>query len=477
MVASYGEQGPAWIPAYGRWHRRWRARRADLLEAAAIGSVVVVVALFLARGGAAHLTSTAADLIAAGQLVGLVATDLLLIQLLLSARLPLVDRVYGIDRALKAHRVLGRVTVPLLLVHALALTAGYAAQDHLPATTAWVVEPFRMITGMSHLVMATLSMALFVLIAVTSVRAARLRMGYERWHLVHLTAYAAVILSVPHQLSIGSDLIGHPLVRAYWLALYVLTAGAVLWWRALVPIARSLWHAPYVERVVEEAPGVYSVWIRGRHLDRLGAQAGQFFNWRFLTRGLFMAAHPWSLSARPGARRLRITVRDLGDHSARLSGLRPGTRVLVEGPYGRFTTERRQRRRVALVAAGIGITPVRALAEELCTGPGAVPQDVTVLYRADTADQLALGQELQYLAEQTGMTLHLLVGPPVRGSWLPEPLSDRRADAEAVAALVPNLHLHDVYVCGPSAWMDLVHDSLASAGVPKDQVHDERFVW
>jgi ferredoxin-NADP reductase len=106
-----------------------------------------------------------------------------------------------------------------------------------------------------------------------------------------------------------------------------------------------------------------------------------------------------------------------------------------------------------------------------------VPQDVTVLYRADTADQLALGRELQDLADRTGMALHLLVGPPVRGSWLPEPLSEGRADAAAVAALVPNVHLHDVYVCGPAAWMDLVHGSLADAGVPKEHVHDERFAW
>jgi ferredoxin-NADP reductase len=183
------------------------------------------------------------------------------------------------------------------------------------------------------------------------------------------------------------------------------------------------------------------------------------------------------LSAAPEATGIRITVKDLGDGSGRLRRLQPGTRVLIEGPYGRFTTERRQRRRVALVAAGIGITPVRALAEELCMGPAAVPQDVTVLYRADTADQLALGRELQELSDQTGMALHLLVGPPVPGSWLPEPLSDRRADADAVAALVPNVHLHDVYVCGPPAWMDLVHHSLADAGVPKEQVHDERFTW
>ena len=101
-----------WIPAHGRWHRRWRARRADLLEALGIGSVVLVVVAFLARGGAAGLTTYAAILIAVGQVVGLVVTDLLLIQLLLASRVPWVDRVYGIDRALKAHRILGRVTVP-----------------------------------------------------------------------------------------------------------------------------------------------------------------------------------------------------------------------------------------------------------------------------------------------------------------------------------------------------------------------------
>jgi predicted ferric reductase len=465
------------MPAHGLWHRRWRARRADFLEGLAIASVVLVVVAFLARGGAAGLTSSAAIMIAVGQVVGLVVTDLLLIQLLLASRVPWVDRVYGLDRGLRAHRILGRITVPMVVVHAGALIAGYAAQDGLPARTAWLVEPYRMLTGIPHMLTATISLALLVLIAVTSVRAARNAMGYERWHLVHVTAYVAVVLSIPHQLSVGTDIAGHPLMRAYWLSLYVLTAGSLLWWRAVLPLARSLWHAPYVERVVPEAPGVWSVWIRGRRLDRLNVRAGQFFNWRFLTRGMFLAAHPWSLSAAPGPRRLRITVRELGDHSGRLAMLKPGTRVLIEGPYGAFTAERRRRRRVALIAAGIGITPIRALAEELVTGPGSVPGDVTVVYRADSADQLALGHELQQLADATGMTLHLVVGPPVSGSWLPRSAGAGRSDADVAADLVPNIHLHDVYVCGPDPWMDLVHRSLGDAGVPDDQVHDERFVW
>jgi ferredoxin-NADP reductase len=312
---------------------------------------------------------------------------------------------------------------------------------------------------------------------VTSVRAARNRMGYERWHLVHLTAYAAVALSLPHQLSDGSDIAGHPMERGYWLGLYILVAASLIWWRLAVPLGRSFWHALYVEQVVPEAPGVWSVWIRGRRLDRIGAQAGQYFTWRFMARGMLLAGHPWSLSAAPGAKRLRITVRDLGDHSRRLPELRPGTRVLVEGPYGAFTADRRVHRRVALLAAGIGITPVRALAEELSAEHNSRPGEITLVYRADSADQLALAGELQQLADRTGLVLHLLVGPPVAGSWLPGDLSAGRPDGDTLAWIVPDIAQHDVYVCGPARWMDLVHRSLAEAGVPRQQVHDERFVW
>jgi predicted ferric reductase len=469
---------PGWRPQYGRWHRQWRARRGDLLEGLAVSSVVVVVVAFLARGGIAHLGTTATMLIAAGQLLGLVATDLLLIQMLLAARLPWVDRVYGLDRALKAHRVLGRVTLPMLLMHAMTLTAGYAAQDGLSARSGWIVEPWRMLHGaVPDMVTATISILLMTLVAVTSIRAARNKMGYERWHLIHLTAYAAVLVSLPHQLSTGSDIARHPVERAYWLGLYVFTATCLLWWRFLVPIARSIWHAPYVEAVVPESPGVWSVWVRGRRLDRMGAQAGQYFTWRFLARGMLLAGHPWSLSAAPDRNRLRITVRELGDHSSRLPDLRPGTRVLLEGPYGAFTADRRVRRRVTLLAAGIGITPVRALAEELTAEHNSRPGEITLIYRADSDQQLALAGELAELARDTGLVLRLLVGPPVNGSWLPRDISAGRSDGVALASIVRDIDLQDVYVCGPQRWMDLVHLSLAQAGVPRRQIHDERFVW
>lgn len=444
----------------------------------AIGSVVLLVAVYFRDGGSHDLVSGTwgAGLVSIGRVTGLVAVDLLLIQMLLAARVPWIDRVYGADRAIKAHRVLGRITVPLVLVHVETLVLGYAARDHRSAWLAPVIEPFAMLRSVPDMLTAFAATSLLVIIAVTSVRAAMRQLGYERWHLVHVTAYAAVALAIPHQLSIGSDLTRSPLVHAYWLALYVGVAAAIVWWRMLVPAYRSVRHQLRVESVVEEAPGTWSVWVRGRHLEDLDARAGQFFNWRFNAPGLRTFAHPWSLSIMPSDRHLRLTVRDLGDHSRALAGLRPGTRVLIEGPYGAFTTTRRTRRRVLLVAAGIGITPIRALAEELAADPSLRPGDLTIAYRADAESQLALRTELEQLTESSGHRLHLLTGPPVTGSWLPDGIPGED-EAERLRQLVPHPRQHEVYVCGPPVWMDLVHSGLRAAGVPGSQIHDERFSW
>jgi ferredoxin-NADP reductase len=261
------------------------------------------------------------------------------------------------------------------------------------------------------------------------------------------------------------------------MALYVVVAASVLWWRLLVPVWRSLRHDLRVTRVVEETPGVWSVWMRGRRLDSMPVRAGQFLNWRFLSPRLMLAAHPWSLSSAPDGEALRITVRDLGDHSRELLALRPGTRVLFEGPYGAFTTQGRTRGRVLLVAAGIGITPVRALLEELVRSGHADRGDVTLVYRANTEQDLAFRHELERLAASGGHRLLLLVGPPVAGSWLPPAAAEAGGDVERLKALVPRLAAHEAFVCGPAPWMTLVDKTLRQGGIPPRHIHDERFSW
>ncbi|MDT5038192.1 MAG: hypothetical protein QOE03_3377, partial [Micromonosporaceae bacterium] len=275
----------------------------------------------------------------------------------------------------------------------------------------------------------------------------------------------------PHQLWTGADFTASPLATAYWWSAYGVAAGAVVVYRLGVPAVRTLRHQLRVAAVVAESPGVYSVYLHGRDLHRLRVQAGQFFQWRFLTGPGWSRAHPYSLSAAPRPDWLRITVKDLGDGSRQVAALRPGTRVLVEGPYGQLTGERRTARKVTLIASGVGITPVRALLEALPYRRG----DAVLLFRARTEADLVFRTELEHLARSRGVRLHYLLGRRGRdGSWLPPGWGD---DAAGLRRLVPDIAKHDLYICGPQQWMDAVRRAARRARVPDERIHLERFSW
>ncbi len=446
---------------------QWGAGAAGVV---AIGSVVVVAALWLHNGGL-QATAVGGDraLSALGRLTGLLAADLLLLQVFSMARVPPVERGFGQDRLARWHRYAGMSSFWLLLAHIGLITIGYAGIAGTPLLT----QAWQLTTDYPGMLLAVAGTALLVGVVAASIRAARRRMRYESWHLLHLYAYLGVGLALPHQLWTGTDFVGSAVARAYWWSAYVVCAGSVLVFRVGLPLWRSWRHRLRVWAVRPEVPGVFSVYVAGRDLDRLPARAGQFCNWRFLTGRGWSRAHPFSLSAPPRRDLLRITVRGGGDDAARLSGMRPGTRVLMEGPYGRMTGVVRSRRRILLIGAGIGIAPLRALLEELPYGPG----EATLVYRANTTGDFALRHELDATAARRGALLYYLDGyAPARPSWLPARLA-HLSDREALRRIAPDVAERDVYVCGPGRWMAAVRSALAEAGVPADQIHREDFAW
>jgi predicted ferric reductase len=199
----------------------------------------------------------------------------------------------------------------------------------------------------------------------------------------------------------------------------------------------------------------------GHHLEELRAQPGQFFRWRFITARGWWQSHPFSLSAAPHHQYLRITVKDLGDHSRELQQLRVGTRVFLEGPYGSFTPNRRRRRKVLLLAGGVGITPIRALFEVLAS------PDVTLIVRANRDEELLFRTELDAIADRTGATVHYLVGAPGGAA---DPFV-----AQRLRTAVPDVARRDVYLCGPPTFMTVAEDRLRAVGVPARYVHAEQF--
>ena len=400
----------------------------------------------------------------AGRLAGLLGAYLVLVQLLLMARLTWFEHAVGFDRLTAWHRGLGTNTVLLLVTHVLLIVEGYSLTDHRGlASTGW-----RVLSTYPSMLKATAGLLLFGLVAVTSARSARRRLSYEAWYAVHLSAYAAVALAFLHQIAAGQDFVGHPINRALWWTLYLFIAVEVVRGRVLLPIRTWFRHRMLVERVVVESPGVVSVWVRGRRLDELGAEAGQFLLWRFLAPGHVWSAHPYSLSAAPDHGRLRITVKDAGDHSAALAHLHPGTPVIAEGPFGHFTLGKSVGSRLLLIAGGSGIGPIRALAEELVLRGPRHRLDAVLLYRAGHARDLALRDELDRLARESGLRVVYLVGH--RSELGSDPLAPA-----AVQGLVPDVRSRDVYVCGPAGMTHNVLRAMRELRVPVRQLHSEDF--
>jgi predicted ferric reductase len=446
---------------------RWWADTGGL---AAGLSLLIVTALWVRNGGVQQTGAGGAGAVSAlGRLTGLLGSDLLLLQVLLMARVPLVERAFGQDRLARWHRWTGFTSFWLMVAHIVLITLGYAAAAHANA----VAELWDMILTYPGMLLATAGTALLIMVVVTSVRAARRRLRYESWHLMHLYAYLGAGLALPHQLWTGTDFISSPLARAYWWTLYAVSAGAVLAYRIGLPLWRSLRHRLVVSHVVPEGPGLSSVYLTGRALGRLPVRAGQFFQWRFLDGPGWSRSHPYSLSATPGGQLLRITVKDLGDGSARVAALRPGTRALIEGPYGKLTGETYGGGPVVLLACGIGVTPLLSLLGELPYRPG----EATLIYRARSEAEVAFRAELDWFAQHRGVRVAYLLGARAgRASWLPAIHADH-TDAGALSRIAPEIARSHVYICGPDAWTAAAREAARTAGVEPERLHTELFSW
>ncbi|WP_196810875.1 ferredoxin reductase family protein [Arthrobacter sp. 35W] len=446
---------------------RRRLRMADGIAVLCWLSAAVAVALYIAYGGLAGIADPGAAVSAAGVLAGLAGTDLILIMLVLAARIPLLDRAIGQDIAMAWHRRLGKPALYLILAHVVLLTAGYALGDGSTVADETVV-----LFNTPDMAIAYLGLGLLVVVVVSSLIAVRLRFPYEAWHLIHMVSYVAVLVAVPHQLSIGGVLADGTGARLYWIGLYVLAFGSILWFRFALPMWRSHRHQIRVSAVERIAPGVVSIHLTGIALDRLGTAGGQYAIWRFWTAQTWWHAHPISFSAVPTRSTARITVRDLGRGSAGISRVRVGTRVSVEGPYGLFTTAARSAPYLAVVAAGIGTTPIRAMLEDSRLGPG----EATVLLRATDDSQNYLWGEVAALTRSVNCHVYSMVGrrPPGLATWLSE---QALASGVTLASVFPRLAESDLYVCGPQSWADLVVRDAKNAGLPAHRIHVERFDW
>jgi predicted ferric reductase len=448
--------------------------RSALVALPAAGAATVVAVWWHSEGGDPGGGLGGAPLaFSLARLAGLLAGYLLMVQLLLASRLPLLERRVGLDSLLRWHRRNGALLIGLVVLHVTLVVA--STQQLVNLGSPWQAFQWLLSTR-PGVMLAAFAGPIFAVIVTSSVRCVQRRLPYEAWYAGHLAAYLAVGLTVPHQLQSGSTLAAVPGARVIWLGGYVAAAGALVGFRWVRPALSARRHRMHVVALDRESEAVTSLRLRLEQPDRLHAAAGQFFIWRPLTARQWWRPHPFSLSAAPSGDTVRITLQAVGSGTAQLlRDVRVGTTMVGEGPYGSFTADRCRGAGAVLVGAGIGVTPLRALAETLDDRGG-----VVLLHRVSCATQAVFAEELRELSRRRALTVRLLAGPRRRAdSWLPDlpGVSGELSDREVLAMLVPDVARRDVFVCGPPGWVDLVLPTLAAAGVPRRLVHVERFAW
>ena len=444
-----------------RAHSAWS--RQDLAYVVFVINAVVILGFWWFSSGF-EITRNASDLFnGIGRVTGLLGTYLVLWQLLFMARLPWLEHAFGLERMAVLHKWNGYLAIGLLIGHGVFQTLGYQLGDGKDVAS----QLADFIASYQGLLAAIVALGLLVAVVVMSVTIATRHLAYETWYFIHLYAYLAVVLAFSHQLATGVDFAGNPAFVFYWCGLYVLVGGSLVFYRVVGPLAIYSRHRFHVQRIEKEARGVFSIYITGRDLDQFPAEAGQFAIWRFMDRKRWWQAHPFSISAIPDGRRLRITVKNIGDFTRDIHTLKPGTPILVDGPFGKFI-ERPTNPRVLLIAGGIGITPIRPLAEEMATDGF----DIRVLYRAHGEGDIVFKKELDTLSSRE---------PSVRIDYLlTQAGGNRRSRAgwfspASLAGLVPDIVDRVVYVCGPPGMMAVVRGSLKALGLAPDQIRTEVF--
>ena len=188
------------------------------------------------------------------------------------------------------------------------------------------------------------------------------------------------LLTFMHQVNSGGDMVRHEWFKYFWFCNFGLVFVLLAYYRfakmGLTPQSTS-----FSRRGEQSQRHLFNL-HKGNNVDTYGNLSGQY-GWRFLSRGLWCEAHPFSFSQEPGHEMLRITAKAravifLINYSAA-----PGTPVLVDGPRGAFHLKARKHKISNLYRGGIGVAPFYP---EI---PGYEGRVVTLLYSVRSSESLA----------------------------------------------------------------------------------------
>jgi predicted ferric reductase len=390
-------------------------------------------------GGAATLMSVA-------NLAALCGIAAWAVTLVLASRIRPVERAVGsVEKLYPLHRRIGLLVAILATTHVVFLTlhAGSSALDlYLPAAGLSVF------TGV-------VAFVLLISFVVTSIAG---RLSYQRFVLLQRLLGMTFLVGAFHSFAVHGTMDSAPVLTIY-LGSLTAAGSATLAYRVIggrLGVGRYDHRVAEVRHLEDDAVEITLVPV-GRPLE---FRAGQFVYATFHQSGIPLESHPFTITSAPGAESVRLTVKRLGDFTASVMTLRPGSRAQLEGPFGRFCLRHDQVHSQTWIAGGIGITPFLSWARSL---DGPIAADL--YYCTPRAEHAHFLDELFDIADRYPAFRVI----PIRKTSL------GHLSASDIEAVNPNLAQGHIFICGPPALVENLTAGFVTKGMPPHRIHSETF--
>jgi predicted ferric reductase len=393
--------------------------------------------------------------------LGFVGLTQIAVQFILIARFRRVTAPYGIDIILRYHRQIALVAVAAILLHPVILVVENPSRAALlnPLGGNWASRS------------AWVSVFALLGIVVTSLFRERLRIDYEWWRGTHLVLGVTAIVFAQLHVSMAGLYTNTFWKQVVWVGTAALMVGLVLYLRLLKPVLQK-GRAWRVAEVRAERGDTHTLALEPVGHEGIRFLPGQF-GWIKLAGSFTLEEHPYSFSSSAERTdRVEFGIKALGDFSARIATVQPGTEAYIDGPHGAFSIDRYPAAGYVFVAGGVGITPVMSFLRTMADRGD--PRPVLLLYADKVWDEVAYREELAELGERMELeVVYVLEDPPEEG-WEGE---EGFITGEVLERRLPQEQFERFFfICGPPPMMDAVHSALLEHGVPEAHLQLEKFV-
>ena len=393
--------------------------------------------------------------------LGILAFSMILAEFVLSGRFKSISNSAGMDLTMRFHQVMARTAMFFAFAHPF-------LYQNTPSGGQRPWDPTRQLTITTDLSYLSTGIAAFVLLpslVFLAMGRTQLKQKYETWRLIHGVGALLIALLLLHHTIYAGRYGSQPVMIWIWITMTAIAAGSLLQVYLLGPLLEKAraWRVTSVTRLT---PKQWEVTVKPDDHSGLDYKAGQFV-WLNVGHSSFsMKENPFSICSAPASGpTISFMIKELGDFTQTVGQIKPGTVAYLDGPYGNLSIDDRDEPGVALIAGGVGLSPLLGILRQIrLTGD---PRKVKLIYGNRVVDQIAYREELD--AEDV---TYVLSEPPKawRGEtgFIDAAVIDRVFSANEFREWV-------FVICGPAVMMDIVEDHLLKRGTPANRILSERF--